>query len=91
MKKEAQELGFDPWGDTAQEEFERQVTELEQHALKIPEDDLEILFYEQEGFRKSKCLCFLLGSKPPVFDFNFIFLDDHFPHLLESAVEATSP
>ena len=26
MKKEAQELGFDPWGDTAQEEFERQPT-----------------------------------------------------------------
>ena len=21
MKKETQELGFDPWGDTAQEEF----------------------------------------------------------------------
>ena len=50
MKKEAQELGFDPWGDTAQEEFERRVTDLEQHALENPEDDLEILFYEQEGF-----------------------------------------
>ena len=35
MKKEAQELGFDPWGDTAQEEFERRVTDLEQHAQKI--------------------------------------------------------
>ena len=23
MKKEVQELGFDPWGDKAQEEFER--------------------------------------------------------------------
>ena len=33
MKKEAQELGFDPWGDSAQEEFERRVTDLEQHAL----------------------------------------------------------
>ena len=50
MKKEAQELGFDLWGDTAQEEFERRVTDLEQHALENPEDDLEILFYEQEGF-----------------------------------------
>ncbi len=50
MKKEAQELGFDPWGDNAQEEFERRVTGLEQHALENPEDDLEILFYEQEGF-----------------------------------------
>ncbi len=44
MKKEAQELGFDPWGDTAQEEFERRVTDLEQHALENPEDDLKILF-----------------------------------------------
>ena len=50
MKKEAQELGFDPWGDNAQKEFERRVTDLEQHALENPEDDLEILFYEQEGF-----------------------------------------
>ena len=36
MKKEAEELGFDPWGDTAQEEFERRVTDLEQHALENP-------------------------------------------------------
>ena len=50
MKKEAKELGFDPWGDTAQEEFERRVLEMEQHALENPEDDLEIMYYEQEGF-----------------------------------------
>ena len=50
MKKEAQVLGFDPWGDTTQEEFERRVSDLEQYALENPEDDLEILFYEQEGF-----------------------------------------
>ena len=50
MKKEAQELGFDPWGDSAQEDFKRRVADLEQHALEKPEDDLEILFYEQEGF-----------------------------------------
>ena len=50
MKKEAKELGFDPWGDTAQEEFERRVTEMEKYALDNPEDDLEIMFYEQEGF-----------------------------------------
>lgn len=30
--------------------LERRVTDLEQHALENPEDDLEILFYEQEGF-----------------------------------------
>ena len=50
MKKEAQELGFDPWGDTAQEEFERRVLEMEQHALENPEDDLEIMYYEQDVF-----------------------------------------
>ncbi len=50
MKKEAQELGFDPWVDTAQEEFERRVSDLEQYALENPEDDLEILFYEQKSF-----------------------------------------
>ena len=50
MKKEAKELGFDPWGDTAKEEFERRVTEMEKCALDYPEDDLEIMFYEQEGF-----------------------------------------
>ena len=36
MKKEAQELGFDPWGDNAHKEFERRVTDLEQHALENP-------------------------------------------------------
>ena len=45
MKKEAKELGFDPWSDTAQEEFERRVLEMEQHALENPEDDLEIMYY----------------------------------------------
>ena len=50
MKKVAKELGFDPWGETAQEEFERRVTEMEKYALDNPEDDLEIMFYEQEGF-----------------------------------------
>ena len=50
MKKEAQELGFDPWGDSAQEEFERRVTDLEQYVLENPEDNLEIMFYEQEVF-----------------------------------------
>ena len=46
MKMEAQELRFDPWGDTAQEEFERRVIDLEKNALENPEDDLEIMFYE---------------------------------------------
>ena len=50
MRQEAKESGFDPFGDTAQEEFECRVTDLEQHALENPEDDLEIMFYEQVGF-----------------------------------------
>ena len=50
MKKEAKKLGFYPWGDTAQEEFECCVTKMEKYALDNPEDDLEIMFYEQEGF-----------------------------------------
>ena len=50
IKKEAKELRFDPWGDTAQGEFERRVTEMEKNALDNPEDDLEIMFYEQEVF-----------------------------------------
>ena len=50
MQQEIEELGFDPFGDTAQEEFERRVTEMEKYALDNPEDDLEIMFYEQEGF-----------------------------------------
>ena len=36
MKKEAQELGFAPWDDTAQEEFELRVTILEHHSLENP-------------------------------------------------------
>ena len=63
MKKEAQELGFDPWGDSAQEEYERWVTDLEQHALENPEDDLEILFYVQEGFSwKANASAFFLKA-----------------------------
>ena len=50
MDIERMKAGFDPWGDIAQEEFERRVTDFEKHALKNPEDDLEIMFYEQEGF-----------------------------------------
>ena len=43
-------MSFEPWGDIAQEEFEGRVANLEQHALENFEDDLEIMFYDQEGF-----------------------------------------
>ena len=63
MKKEKQELEFDPWDDIAQEEFERRVTDLEQHAHENAEDDLEILFYEQEGFSlKANASAFYWGA-----------------------------
>ena len=63
MRQEAKELGFDPFGDTAQEEFERRVMELEQQSLENPEDDLEIMFYEQEGFSwKANASAFFLEA-----------------------------
>ena len=39
-------VGFDPWGDTAEEEFERRVTELERKCLEDPVLDIEVMFYE---------------------------------------------
>ena len=38
--------GFDPYGDTAQEEFERRVMELEQRCLENPDLDIEVMYYE---------------------------------------------
>ena len=41
--------GFDPYGDTALEEFERRVMELEQRCLENPEIDIEVMYYELTG------------------------------------------
>ena len=71
IKKEAQELGFDPWGDTAQEEFERRVTDLEQHALENPEDDLKSCFMRKRVLAEKQMSLFLVGSTPPVVDLNY--------------------
>ena len=46
MKKEAQELGSDPFGDTAQEEFDRRVMELEQQSLDNPDIDWAVRYLE---------------------------------------------
>ena len=46
MRQEAKELGFDPIGDTAQEEFERRVMELEQQSLENPEIDWAVKYLE---------------------------------------------
>ena len=37
MRREAEELGFDPYVDTQQQAFEREVRELEQQSLDHPE------------------------------------------------------
>ena len=41
--------GFDPYGDTAQEEFERRVMELEQRCLENPEIDIEVMYFKLTG------------------------------------------
>mgnify|MGYP003308035666 CR=1 FL=1 len=41
MRQETEELGFDPYGDSGQEEFERRVMDLEQQSLEHPEIDWE--------------------------------------------------
>ena len=46
MRQEAKELGFDPFGDTAQEEFERRVMELEQQSLENPKIDWAVKYLE---------------------------------------------
>ena len=46
MKQEAEELGFDPYGDSGQEEFKRRVMELEQQSLDHPEIDWEVKYWE---------------------------------------------
>ena len=49
MRQEAKELGFDPFGDTAPEEFERRVMDLEQQSLEHPEIDWEVKYWELAG------------------------------------------
>ena len=51
MQQEAEELGFDPYGDSGQEEFEHRVMELEQQSLDHPEIDWEVKYWELAGHR----------------------------------------
>ena len=51
MRQETEELGFDPYGDSGQEEFERRVMDLEQQSLEHPEIDWEVKFWELAGHR----------------------------------------
>ena len=57
MKKEAQELGFDPWGDTAQEEFERRVTEMEKYLGKCSTSKTLISIYFEKCIISKKFIC----------------------------------
>ena len=49
MRQETEELGFDPYGDSGQEEFERRVMDLEQQSLEHPEIDWEVKYWELDG------------------------------------------
>ena len=51
MGQEAEELGFDPYDDSGQEEFERRVMDLEQQSLEHPEIDWEVKYWELAGHR----------------------------------------
>ena len=46
MDIEPMKVGFDPWGDTAEKEFERRVTELKRKCLEDPDLHIDVMFYE---------------------------------------------
>ena len=51
MRQEAEELGFDPYGDTKYQAFDREVMELEQQSLEQTEIDWEVKYWELAGHR----------------------------------------
>ena len=51
MQQEIEELGFDPFGDGAQDEYERRVLNLEQESLDNPNIDWEIKHAELTALR----------------------------------------
>ena len=51
MKQEIEELGFDHYGDGAQDEYERRVMDLEQESMKNPIIDWDIKFAELTAHR----------------------------------------
>jgi len=46
MNIERMKAGFDPWGDTAEEEFKRRVSELERKCLENPDLKIEVMYYK---------------------------------------------
>ena len=51
MKQEIEELGFDPYGDGAQDEYKRRVMDLEQESLKNPNIDWDVKYAELNAYR----------------------------------------
>ena len=51
MKQEIEEFGFGPYGDGAQDEYERRVMDLEQESLKNPNIDWDIKYAELTAHR----------------------------------------
>ena len=49
MKQEAEKLGFDPWGDIFQDEYERKCLECEQKSLENPNIDWEYEYINLHG------------------------------------------
>ena len=49
MRQEAEELSFNPYGDTKQESFDLECMDLEQQSLEHPEIDWEIKYWELAG------------------------------------------
>ena len=51
MKQEIEELGFDPYGDGAQDEYERRVMDLELESIKNPNIDWDIKYAKLTAHR----------------------------------------
>ena len=51
MKQEIEDLGFDAYGDGAQDEYERRVMDFEQESLKNPNIDWDIKYAELTAHR----------------------------------------
>ena len=51
MKQEIEDFGFGPYGDGAQDEYERRVMDLEQESIKNPNIDWDIKYAELTAHR----------------------------------------
>ena len=51
MQQEIEKLGFDPFGDGAQDEYERRIVDLEQESLDNPNIEWDIKYTELTAYR----------------------------------------